>query len=152
MASLDGPLTAPRTGRYRISLTPLADAMFQLLLFFMLSSNITPYSLLTLKGAAGVPDAPGGDGPGPPPGALADAAVVTIRQGDMILGGVTFPMADAARALGTLTLGEARGVVLVLDPAAQVQDLTTVLEQLAFLQIRDVQIAQSPTQSPAGAP
>jgi biopolymer transport protein ExbD len=143
VASLDGPLTQPRKGRYRISLTPLADAMFNLLLFFMLTSNITPYSLLTLKGAAGVPGASAGAGPGPAPGTLSDAAVVTIRQGDLILGGVTFPMADAPRALGTLTLGDVRGVVLVLDAGAQVQDLTTVLEQLAFLQIRDVQIAQS---------
>ncbi len=39
--------------RYTFALTPLADAMFQLLIFFMLSTSLTPYSLLTITRGAG---------------------------------------------------------------------------------------------------
>jgi len=51
------PLLPPRSpARYRFVLTPLADAMFQLLIFFMLSSNLAPYSLLTIRsGTTGDP-------------------------------------------------------------------------------------------------
>jgi biopolymer transport protein ExbD len=51
MASRKAPLPElPR--RYKFVLTPLADAMFQLLIFFMLTSSLAPYSLITLKTAA----------------------------------------------------------------------------------------------------
>lgn len=40
------------TRRYAFSLTPLADAMLQLLIFFMLSSSMAAYSLLGLNSAA----------------------------------------------------------------------------------------------------
>ena len=50
MASRRAPLPE-RPRRYRFVLTPLADAMFQLLIFFMLSSSLAPYSLITLKTA-----------------------------------------------------------------------------------------------------
>ncbi len=144
MASLsDSPLSQPRNPkRYRISLTPLADAMFNLLLFFMLTSNVTPYALLTLKAAAGVPGATAGAGPGPAPGALAAPALITVEEGALILDGQRFPLGRAADLAGALTLQGARGVVLIVTPAARVEDLTAMLEQLAVNDIRDVQIAR----------
>ena len=50
MASRRAPLPE-RPRRYKFAMTPLADAMFQLLIFFMLSSSLAPYSLITLKTA-----------------------------------------------------------------------------------------------------
>ena len=41
-----------RNRRYRFSMTPLADVMFQLLIFFMLSANIAPYSMLDVRTGA----------------------------------------------------------------------------------------------------
>jgi biopolymer transport protein ExbD len=139
----DSPLSAPRNAKkYNISLTPLADAMFNLLLFFMLTSNVTPYALLTLKAAAGVPGAAAGAGPGPAPGTLAAPALITVEQGALVLEGQRFPLDRARDLAGALTLQGARGVVLIVTPGAEVQDLTAVLEQLAVNAIRDVQIAR----------
>jgi biopolymer transport protein ExbD len=41
-----------RPRKYGFALTPLADAMFQLLIFFMLSSSLSPYSLIALTRGA----------------------------------------------------------------------------------------------------
>jgi biopolymer transport protein ExbD len=139
----DSPLSAPRSAKkYGISLTPLADAMFNLLLFFMLTSNVTPYALLTLKAASGVPGATTGEGPGPAAGALVAPALITVEEGALVLNGQRFPLDRARDLAGALTLQGTRGVVLIVTPDAQVQDLTAVLEQLAVNDIREVQIAR----------
>ena len=44
------PIDPPHRPRgNRFPMTALADAMFQLLIFFMLASSLTPYSLLPLQ-------------------------------------------------------------------------------------------------------
>ena len=47
-----GLILPRRNRRYRFSMTPLADVMFQLLIFFMLSANLAAYSLLPLRSGA----------------------------------------------------------------------------------------------------
>lgn len=135
------PLPA-RSGRgYRFVLTPLADAMFQLLIFFMLSSNLAPYSLLTIRsGVAG--DAAGGNGADPaevaPP---ADSAIWTVAADEIIVGGQRFPrssLPDLAQAIGA---DGGASVVLILRDAALVQDLSSVLEALTTAGVTSVQIA-----------
>lgn len=128
--------------RYRISLTPLADAMFNLLIFFMLSSNITPYSLLPLKGTTAVP---GGDAGAAGQDAAqplgTDTAIWTISQGQILAGGQQFGIDRVADLTQSLTLLGTSSIVLVVQPEAQVQDLTSVLEALSAGGITQVQLA-----------
>ncbi len=127
--------------RYRISLTPLADAMFNLLIFFMLSSNITPYSLLPLKGAIALPGEGAGAGDGAAQPAGADAAVWTVARGEIIANGQLFTMEQAADLTGILAQAGTQSIVLVIRPEAEVQDLTTVLEALSAGGITQVQLS-----------
>ena len=93
-----------RKRSYRFALTPFADAMFQLLIFFMLSSSLTPYSLLTLQ--SGTPDAEAATGAGTDPAAPPqpqaqtepqDVALWTIEAGTVRVGGQEFDF-DALEA------------------------------------------------------
>ncbi len=127
--------------RYRISLTPLADAMFNLLIFFMLSSNITPYSLLPLKGTTSLPGTGAGDGTDAPQPAGAEAAIWTVTSGEVIAGGQAFNMDRIGDLTESLTLAGTTSIMLIVRPEAQVQDLTTVLESLSAGGITQVQLA-----------
>ena len=139
--ALKRPLPSRSSRGYRFVLTPLADAMFQLLIFFMLSSNLAPYSLLLLRsGDAG--ESPGGGGAAPSdfvpdPG----VAIWQVDAEQVVVGGLTIGfdrLPDLAQALSAD--GEA-SVVLILRDTALVQDLTTVLEALTGAGIKQVQIA-----------
>lgn len=143
MAALNLP---DRKRNYRFALTPLADAMFQLLIFFMLSSGLTPYSLLTLQSAPGEAapqDAGAGSGqetdtPAPP----VDAALWTIDAESVTVGGQTFgfdALDDLAGALGVA--GAPASVILIIRPTAQVQDITTVLGRLTVANVTAVQVS-----------
>lgn len=149
MAATDlGPgLSLPRRERrYRFSMTPLADVMFQLLVFFMLSANITPYSLIDIR--------TGGLSGGAPAGAAAAAAgagrgtdirstaVWTLGPDGLITAsGQRFApdrlpvLADALVAQGT------RDVLVVVGQGARVQQVVTVLQALNLRGITSVQIA-----------
>jgi biopolymer transport protein ExbD len=143
MALSRGLLSEQRnTKRYRISLTPLADAMFNLLIYFMLSSNITPYSLLPIKGTLAVP---GGDA-GAQGGGVAqplgtETAIWTVSEGQIIAGGQQFGLDRIAELTESLTLLGTTSIVLVVRPEAKVQDLTSVLEALSAGGIAQVQLA-----------
>jgi biopolymer transport protein ExbD len=143
MAFRDDALSVRRNPkRYRIALTPLADAMFQLLIYFMLSSNVTPYSLISLKGALTTPGGQGGNGTGaaqPAPGT--DTTVWTVQEGSVIAGGQPFQMDKLAELTTALALSGTTSVTLIVRPEAKVQDLTSVLEALAAGGITDVQLA-----------
>ena len=136
-----------RTRKYRFALTPLADAMFQLLIFFMLSSGLTPYSLLTLQSAAGEvsDEALGGAGddpssaPVPPP---VEQALWTIDAETVIVGGQKFgfdALDDLAASLGVA--GAPAEVLLIIRPTAQVQDMTTVLARLTAANVNAVRVS-----------
>jgi len=134
-----------RKPSYRFVLTPLADAMFQLLIFFMLSSSLTPYSLLTLQTA---PQAPGEAAPGQADEAAqvaeaapADVALWTVDVGAVIVGGQRFEfdaLPDLAGALGSASAPA--DVILLIRKSAQMQDITTVLEALQEASVGSVQI------------
>lgn len=128
--------------RYRISLTPLADAMFNLLIFFMLSSNITPYSLLPLKGTTAMPGADAGAGGSDAPQPLgSETAIWTVSEGQIIAGGQEFGLDRIAELTQSLTLLGTTSIVLIVRPEARVQDLTSVLEALSAGGITEVQLA-----------
>lgn len=139
-----------RKPSYRFALTPLADAMFQLLIFFMLSSSLTPYSLLTLKSAPPPADEASDTGEtadeAPPPPAPAetaprDTALWTVEAETLIVGGQSFgfeALPDLAAALGSASAPA--DVILILRPSARVQDVTTILEALQLAQVASVQV------------
>lgn len=136
-------LSQPRNPkRYRISLTPLADAMFNLLIFFMLSSNITPYSLLPLKGTTALP---GGDagaaGTNAPAPLGTETTIWTVSAGQIIAGGQQFDLDRIGDLTQSLTLLGTTSIVLVVQPEAKVQDLTSVLEALSAGGITQIQLA-----------
>ena len=145
MAALELP---ERKRNYRFALTPLADAMFQLLIFFMLSSGLTPYSLLTVQSAPGAPTteaAAGGDADTsepPPAQAAQEVALWTIEAEAVIVRGQRFgfdALDDLADALGVA--GAPSEVVLIVRPTAQVQDITTVLARLSAANVTAVQVS-----------
>lgn len=132
-----------RQPRYGFALTPMADAMFQLLVFFMLSSNLVPYSLMEIRSGA----LAGGGGTGAPEADAARAmpagetAIWSVSGDGIVASGQRFGfdrLPDLAAALGQA--GTAR-VLLVTRPGAQVQNLVTAIEALSAAGIHDVQIA-----------
>ena len=140
-----------RRRNYRFSLTPLADAMFQLLIFFMLSSGLTPYSLLALQSAPAMAATDSGTASEatppenqetPTPDTAGDTALWTIEAQTVVVGGQRFgfdALDDLADALGTPTAPGS--VVLIVRPSAQVQDITTVLARLAAADVTSVQVS-----------
>lgn len=139
--------------RYRFALTALADAIFQLLLFFMLSSSLAQYSLITVRSAVAPvdPDAlPAGAGglPGQEQQQAqtqmalpADAVIWAVDAGEISAGGQTFPMAavgDLAEALATDP--REPSIILVVRAAARVEDVTGALEALKAVGLNSVQI------------
>ena len=147
MSKTRSKVSLPRhTGRYNIALTPLADAMFQLLIFFMLSSNVAPYSLLTLR--SGVTGEEGAQSDGSPqPDQLAqapaNAAIWTVDAGSVTAQGQRFTADTLGPLAQALAAQPEASVVLILREAAQVQDLSNVLEALTTAGVTSVQIASN---------
>lgn len=136
-----------RNRRYRFSMTPLADVMFQLLIFFMLSANIAPYSMLDVR--TGALSGGGGTTPDPDsetqPGRTTDirsTAVWTLDEtGTILASGQRFEPARLAALADALTAQGTRDVLVVLRRGVAVQQLVTVLQTLAARGITSVQIA-----------
>ena len=136
-----------RNRRYRFSMTPLADVMFQLLIFFMLSANIAPYSMLDVR--TGALSGGGGTTPDPDsetqPGRITDirsTAVWTLDEtGTILASGQRFDPARLAALADALTAQGTRDVLVVLKRDVAVQQLVTVLQTLAARGITSVQIA-----------
>ncbi|ATG46841.1 ExbD/TolR family protein [Celeribacter ethanolicus] len=141
-----------RKRRYRFALTPLADAMFQLLIFFMLSSSLTPYSLLTLQSAPSesegeaLPEdtsALSADPDAGPDAPLSGAEITVWRllEGRVAVDGQEFAtdqLSELANALGQQGL---RGqLVLAITATARVQDVATALSALEGAEIAGVRI------------
>ena len=129
---------------------PLADVMFQLLIFFMLSTGLTPYSLLTLQsgpGEATAQPAGGGAATGAPPaqpGVLqpGEAAIWRVEADAVIAGGQRFGFDDLEALAGALgSEGAPARVVLVVGRDARVQDISTVLARLKAADVGSVQLS-----------
>jgi biopolymer transport protein ExbD len=147
MAISKSILPARSPARYRFVLTPLADAMFQLLIFFMLSSNLAPYSLLTIR--SGSTGETGGDPSAAPvdeaPPPIGTVSIWNVDAGKVVVSGTEIgfdQLADIAEAQNAS--GDA-AIILVVRAEANVQDLSSVLEALAFAGISNIQIAGGPS-------
>jgi len=139
-----------RPRRYRFALTPLADAMFQLLIFFMLSTSLTPYSLINLKTAADEApdegDAPSGgaeDAPPADPGGAKGITLWTVGNGSVTTSGQRYDMAQLGELASAIGDQDAEGqVILLITEQARVQDVATALEALEDAAVSEVQIAR----------
>jgi biopolymer transport protein ExbD len=133
--------------RYRLPLTPMADVMFQLLLFFMLSSISAPYSLLNLQSAPAAATPGTGEGSTEAAEAIAEAvigpdtAIWSVTDGQMVVGGQSFPLEQLPALVSALVQAGTASIVLISRADASVQDLTTVLEALQTGGILSVQLA-----------
>lgn len=146
--SREHPVMQPRSAaRYRFALTPLADAMFQLLIFFMLTSSLTPYALLTIRtgteagSAANDPAATPAEEqpvlPGP------NAQIWAVEQGRIIANGQPIGFDQLSAFAEAVALNDAAEIILVMQTSAQVQDLTSVLEALTAAGVTSVQMART---------
>ncbi len=98
--------TAARARRRRISLTPLVDVVFLLMLFFVLAGRFEPLLELDLAGTGGgtaVPDAP-----------AASTVVVRLAGDGARLAGIATPLADWLRA-PDVPVGESRVLFSLAD-------------------------------------
>ncbi|SFE28519.1 ExbD/TolR family protein [Roseivivax sediminis] len=137
---LDPPV---RVRRYRFALTPLADAMFQLLIFFLLTANLSPFSALTLQSLSQAPERAGSGGDvGATPLATAGTLLWTLEAGAIVVRGQRFELSALTRLIGALgpDRGAARIVVIVRD-GASVQDLATLLARLRAAGVGTVEVA-----------
>lgn len=137
-----------RARRYGFSFTPLADAMFQLLVFFMLTSSLAPYSLMTLTpGTAGNIDA-AGDAPEVLQNTPAQetVAIWSVGRGTLRAGGEQIALANIRDLVAPLNEADVDRVVLLTGRSATVQDVATVLEALTLSHVPTVQVVAGGTQ------
>jgi len=110
-------------------LIPLVDVIFLLLTFFMLSSNLAPYSALMLgsyqreTGASAQPAKTGADE------AQADV-ILTVSAGEVRANGINLPLKDFLDEAKRLKDDGAERVVVFVRPSATAQDIVSVLEAL----------------------
>lgn len=136
------PFSLPRPERrQRFSLLPLADCMLQLLIFFMLASGMSMYSLLPLRQGEALGQGGAPSGAGEEPAASATGRVIwTVDAGAVLANGQRLGLAalpDLARVVGADPEAE---VLLLTTEGATVQDLVLVLEALQAAGISQVAI------------
>lgn len=135
------PLLAPSRRRYTFMLTAFADAMFQLLIFFMLATNLDAFSLLTISQGgetSGVSDTE--TDASIPPVTLGQTALWTLSRDGITAGGQRFGFDQLPQlAKGALIAGTEQ-VLLITRPDSNVQGVVHVLEALNQNGIESVQI------------
>jgi biopolymer transport protein ExbD len=124
-------------GKKKLSfaLTPLADAMFQLLIFFMLSSSLAPYSLITLAPGAAAQTAPAPTG-----AAAAQPTIWHLGAGSLRAGTETVPLGQIGEMIDKMRTAGSDHVVIFTDASATVQDVATVLNRVTLAHVGSVQL------------
>jgi biopolymer transport protein ExbD len=118
-------ISEPTPARRRISLTPLVDVIFLLLMFFMLSSTFARFADLDVARQSATP---GEAGPSEP-AALRGAIVSVSADMQVRVNGADTEPDDIAATLDALYDRGARTAIVVTDYRATVQDLVSVLER-----------------------
>ncbi|PYF09883.1 biopolymer transport protein ExbD [Rhodobacter viridis] len=132
--------------RYAFTLMPLADAMMQLLIFFMLSASMSTYALLDLR--AGPPPASGAAMVQALPDLIAGTdteagTLWTVESGAVIANGQRFGFDALGLMVAGLKRQQAPKVLLLVRRGASVQDLVVVLEALSAGGIGAVQLVSA---------
>ena len=126
-----------RRRRASFVLTSLIDVIFLLVIFFMVSSQIVPFSMIGVG-----PVASGGDEMVAPADSAPSTAPVALRiaAGRVTIGGERVEMGGLAPALEGLKAQGVTGVILISTATATVQDVVSVLEAVKAAAISDVTI------------
>lgn len=119
----------PRPPRRRVVfvLTPLIDVIFLLLIFFMLSSQIAPYSLLPLgriDSASAQPE------PTPTTAPTIAPLAVRVSKGTVDVAGERMAISALGEAVPRFAGNGLADYVLIPTATAEVQDVVSVLEAL----------------------
>ena len=110
----------PRRRRRTMSLTPMIDVVFLLLIFFMLSSRFGLDAVLPIAGGA---EGSGSEWQGAP-------RLIDIAPDSLALNGVEMPEDQLATELGTLMPEEGAAVILRPQDEADLQRLVDVMDGL----------------------
>lgn len=128
-----------RRKRASFVLTSLIDVIFLLVIFFMVSSQIVPFSVIGLG-----PIASAQSEAEPPPAAAAPAqsapVAIRIMAGSVRVAGETVAMADLADALARLKASGVTALLLIPTSTATVQDVVSVLEGVKAAAIETVTV------------
>ncbi len=107
----------------------------------MLTSSLTPYSLLTLQRGPGTATASESQPDLQSPQSLPlQSAIWRVENGSIIASGQHFDFDQLSQLANALISAGTPQVVLISTPSAQVQDLTSVLENLTAAGIKQIQI------------
>lgn len=138
------PLLRPRMRPRGFALTPLADVMFQLLLFFMLTSALAPYALLPLGTPAGASSADRGPGAVPlpdTPGPLVETqAIWHLGRDEIRSGQVRIALDQLPQALEGLQDDGIRDLVVLVTQTSQTADMARLLEAVQQADIARLQL------------
>ncbi|SUZ32335.1 hypothetical protein ROE7235_02091 [Roseibaca ekhonensis] len=135
-------LPVPPARRRGFALTPLADVMFQLLLFFMLTSSLAPYALLPLSAAApssgqSLRDIPAQQSPAP----AAEAQVIWhLERGEIRAGQARIPLSALPEAIRALQSDSVSDLVVFVTRMAEASDLALLIENVQDSGIARVQL------------
>ncbi|MBU4531901.1 MAG: biopolymer transporter ExbD [Hoeflea sp.] len=103
----------------RLSLTPLIDVIFLLLLFFMLSSTFSRYSEISFSG--------GGSATSP---ASQPDVILSVGEGELKLNGVILPLSSIGDGLAELKQAGARHLLVMVGANAASQDFVAVMAEV----------------------
>ena len=124
------------------ALTPLADVMFQLLIFFMLSTTLAPYALIPL-GAPAVPAT--ANAPASAPGGGTQNLVIWhVGAGEVRAGQSTVPMTALPQIITQLKAGGLQEILLFTAATATTQDVATVIEAIRVGEVPRVRLIGRP--------
>jgi biopolymer transport protein ExbD len=119
-------------------LTPLIDVMFLLLLFFMLSSQIAPYSLLPVGNVAGLADEKSSTG-----AAASFVVAIRVSQGFVTIGGRRIAADEVTSQAGRLVSQGIRSFLVISTGQATVQDIVATLEALKVAEADNVALVNA---------
>ncbi|MDN3516666.1 biopolymer transporter ExbD [Aquisalimonas lutea] len=132
------PRLAGRRARRRplVSLTPLIDVVFILLVFFMLASSFLDWRAIDLSAPAQASAA----------GTLEGALLVEVRASDLRVGGETVDADELDRRVGARLEAAPETRVLVRPaPGVDLQRVVSVLDELAAMQPQDLSLIRRNT-------
>ncbi|MDP3525331.1 MAG: biopolymer transporter ExbD [Hoeflea sp.] len=104
----------------RLSLTPLIDVIFLLLLFFMLSSTFSRYSEISFAGGGSAssqlsrPD-----------------VILSVSAGELKLNGMMTPLESIGGSLAELKHGGARHLLVIVGADAASQDFVVLMAEVS---------------------
>ncbi len=137
-------LLPQRQYRRKISLTPLVDVIFLLLIFFMLTSQIAPFSIISLSTAKIEKDIEQINIPQEADiGPTNFGALISVMNGGVSINGERVAYEKIDQALAQLRLAGITAAIISPRSASSVQDLITVLEAVKRASFETIKIRKA---------